>query len=122
MDDDEAIGHEQARRLRATMVAAGIDRGRLWLSYFSIGGEASELEVDAYLHHSLSLTPLQRDLLAQAANELVAAQAPPPAPYADDLLGERRAPRGDSTRTDRQVPVQDGDVLDRDDPTDPEDR
>ncbi|GEO94384.1 hypothetical protein [Kocuria turfanensis] len=118
--DDEAIGHEQARRLRATMVAAGIDRDRLWLSYFSIGGEVSELEVDAYLHHSLSLPPLQRDLLAQAANELVAAQAPPPAPYVDDLRGDRAPPRGDPAGTEPNVPVQDGDVLDRDDPGSPE--
>lgn len=89
--DDDAVGHEQARRLRGTMVAAGIDRGRLWLYYFSIGGEVSEFEVDAYLHHSLVLPRLQRDLLAQAANEILADLAPPRAPYAAEVRGHLSA-------------------------------
>ncbi len=107
--DDEAVGHEQARRLRVTMVAAGIDRGRLWLYYFSIGGTVSEFEVDAYLHHSLVLPALQRDLLAQAANEILADLTPPRAPYAADLAEGHSAP------------AQDRDVPDHDDPEPPED-
>ena len=82
---EAAVGYEQARRLRATMAAAGIDRAQLWLYYFSISGDVSEFEVDAYLHHSLGLPRLQRDLLAHAANELLAEMAPPPAPYASDI-------------------------------------
>ncbi|MGX5358227.1 hypothetical protein [Kocuria sp. KH4] len=113
--DDEAVVHEQARRLRVTMVAAGIDRGRLWLYYFSIGGEASEFEVDAYLHHSLLLPRLQRDLLAQAANEILLDIAPPQAPYAADLTGTRTASARDSPAEETRAPVEDGHVLDRDD-------
>ncbi|MEX5269658.1 hypothetical protein [Kocuria sabuli] len=75
------MGHEQTRRLRSTMVAAGIDCGRLWLYCFSIGGEVSELEVDAYLHHSPVLSRLQRDLPARAADEILADLAPPRTPW-----------------------------------------
>jgi len=89
--DDNALGHEQARLLRAAITAAGIQREDLWLHYFSIGGEAGEYEMDAYLHHSLVLPRLQRDLPAHAANELIDRMAPPRAPYAADLP-ERRAP------------------------------
>ncbi|MEX5258427.1 hypothetical protein [Kocuria arenosa] len=102
--DDEAVGYEQARRLRVTMVTADIDRGRLWLYYFGIGGDVSEFEVDAYLHHSLALPRLQRDLLAQAANEILLDLAPPQAPYAADLT------QGHTTS------AQNCDLLDRDDP------
>lgn len=87
--DDASVGYEQARQLLATMRAANIDQGRLWLYFFSIGGSISEFEMDAFLHHSLVLPRLQRDLLAQAANELLAEQAPPRAPYAADILRRR---------------------------------
>lgn len=107
--DDDAVGHEQARRLRSTMVAAGIDRGRLWLYYFSIGGEVSEFEVDAYLHHSLVLPRLQRDLLAQAANEILADLAPPRAPYAAEIRTRppARAREPDPGRRDGPAPPDD---------------
>lgn len=94
-DAEAVIGYEQARGLRATMVAAGIDGGRLWLYYFSIGGEVSEFEVDAYLHHSLLLPRLQRDLLAQAANEILTDLAPPPASYASEVLDRQSSPAGE---------------------------
>jgi hypothetical protein len=106
-DDEAAVGYEQARRLRATMVAAGIDRPRLWLYYFSIGGDVSEFELDAYLHHSMLLPRLQRDILAQAANELLADLAPPRAPYAADLI-DAPAPSGDSGAEQEATPVRDG--------------
>jgi hypothetical protein len=103
--DGEAVGYEQARRLRATMVAAAIDRGQLWLYYFSIGGEVGEYEVDAYLHHSLLLPRLQRDLLAQAANEILAEIVPPRAPYAADLGPEDPSrPAGENQATDHDGP------------------
>jgi hypothetical protein len=114
------VGHEQARCLRATMVAAGIDRGRLWLYYFGIGGDVSEFELDAYLHHSMLLPRLQRDLLAQAANEILADLAPPQAPYAADLVDGPTSPDGDRARAEHSSPVQDRDVLDHDDPGLPE--
>lgn len=114
--DDEAVGYEQARLLRATMVAAEIDRGYLWLHYFSIGGEVSEFELDAYLHHSLHLPRLQRDLLAQAANEILAETTPPRAPYTTDLLSDRTSTAEDLQATEGSSSAQDSDVMDRDDP------
>jgi hypothetical protein len=119
--DDEATVHEQARCLRVTMVAADIDRAQLWLYYFGIGGDVSELELDAYLHHALTLPRLQRDLLAQAANEILADLAPPKAPYAADLLQGHPDPAKDCPAKDGSAPIQESAVLDHDDPGTPED-
>lgn len=82
---DDSVGYEQARRLRATLASAGINQGRLWLYYFGLGGNISALEVDAYLHHLMTLPRLERDLLALAANEIVAEMTPPQAPYASEV-------------------------------------
>jgi hypothetical protein len=81
---------EEQRRLLAEAVRySRITVGDLWLRYFSLAGDAGEYEVDAYLNGSLSLPALQRDLLAQAANELIDEQPPPPrAPYVDEM-GQR---------------------------------
>lgn len=79
---------EQRRRLRAALKAADITVGELWLKYFSVAGDAGEYEVEAYLQGLLSLPPLQRDLLALAANELIDAIPRLHAPYADDLAAE----------------------------------
>lgn len=125
-DDEATIGYEQARRLRATMVAAGIDRPRLWLYYFSIGGDVSEFELDAYLHHAVVLPRLQRDILAQAANEILADLAPPRAPFAADLIeapapskdsgSEQEAtPAGDGLRPGQSAPAQDAEARNHDD-------
>lgn len=84
--DDNAAGQIQADRVRQALGAAGIDLGRLWMHYFSIGGAVGELEIDAFLHHSLTLPALQRDLLAHAVNELLDHQGPARVPAASDLL------------------------------------
>jgi hypothetical protein len=76
---------EQRRRLRAALKAADISTGDLWLNYFSIGGAVGEYEVEAYLQGMLSLPPIQRDLLAMAANELIDKVPRIHAPYSDDL-------------------------------------
>lgn len=101
--DDASVGYEQARQL-LTMRAANIDQGRLWLYFFSIGGSISEFELDAFLHHSLVLPRLQRDLLAQAANEILAEQAPPRVPYAADILRHRNPPVYEATPNERDDP------------------
>ncbi|MEX5303866.1 hypothetical protein [Kocuria sabuli] len=79
------MAREQARLLRQAINRSGIAREQLWLHYFSLGGEAGETEIDAYLHQSFSLPPFQRDLLAHAANELIARIPPQQAPYVSDL-------------------------------------
>ncbi|GAA3292992.1 hypothetical protein ACFFON_02255 [Arthrobacter citreus] len=96
----DAVEPEQRRRLREALSQAGIETSQLWMKYFSIGGEAGEYEVDAYLNGSFSLPPLQRDILAHAANELID-ELPPRlrAPYCDDddlaSRGTRERPSGE---------------------------
>ncbi|GAA1774386.1 hypothetical protein [Kocuria aegyptia] len=84
--DDDAVGRQQAHLVRQAIESTGIELGQLWVHYFSIGGEAGEMEIDAFLHHSLTLPPLQRDMLAHATNELLDDQRPPRIPQASDLL------------------------------------
>jgi hypothetical protein len=78
---------EQRRRLRAAIKAADIPVSELWLKYFGLSGDAGEYEVEAYLQGLLSLPPVQRDLLALAANELIDELPRPRAPYSDDFEG-----------------------------------
>lgn len=82
--DDEG-NQEQARGLRLALDAADIGVGALWLHYFRLGGEVGEVEIDAYLHHALALPRFQRDLLAQAANELIDHGPGHLAPYSCDV-------------------------------------
>lgn len=88
---------EQRRRLLAALSAAQISTGDLWLYYFGIGGSVGEYEVEAYLQGLLSLPELQRDLLAMAANELLADQPGHRAPYSDEL-GSGELGSGDATQ------------------------
>ncbi len=74
-------GGHQRRLLAAALAEAGLSGGELWLKYFSLGGSVGEYETEAYLAGLLPLPAVQRDLLAQAANELI-----------DDLPERRRAP------------------------------
>ncbi|MGX5359107.1 hypothetical protein [Kocuria sp. KH4] len=91
--DDQAAGREQARLLGAALHRAGIEIHGLWLQAFRLGGNLSELEIEAYLHHCLHLDPFHRDLLAHAANHLIDQLPPPRAPYSTELLfGHRRDP------------------------------
>lgn len=76
---------EQARLLGEVIGRAGIEGKQLWFHYFTLGGHAGEIEVDAYLHHCMSLPEFQRDLLAHAANELIHRHPPLRAPYDSDL-------------------------------------
>lgn len=85
---------EQRRQLRAALKAAEITPGELWLNYFSLGGSVGEYEVEAYLQGLLSLPPIQRDLLAMAANELIEAMPRLFAPYSDDLNLPEAVPEG----------------------------
>lgn len=75
----------QSRALLAALHASFIGYGDLWVAYFGLGGKVKGTEVEAYLQGLLSLPPLERDLLAEAANELIDALPPlPRAAYSDD--------------------------------------
>ncbi|BCW59973.1 hypothetical protein J2790_000452 [Paenarthrobacter nicotinovorans] len=86
----------QLKGLRKALASAGIPGEDLWLRYFSIGGMVGEYEVDAYLQSLHSLPPLQRDLLAHAANELIdELPARPRAPYTEQVPMSRPLLPGD---------------------------
>jgi putative methionine-R-sulfoxide reductase with GAF domain len=104
---DAAVGHEQASRLQATMAAAFINRRDLWLRHFSLGGDVREFEVDAYVHHALLLPQFQRDLLAEAANDILDEIAPPRASYTSEALGGLTASTGDGAQDDGASPAVD---------------
>ncbi|WP_458779619.1 hypothetical protein [Arthrobacter sp. D3-16] len=92
---------EQRRRLRSALKAADILVSELWLKYFGMSGDAGEYEVEAYLQGLLSLPPVQRDLLALAANELIDDLPRPRAPYSDDFDGgTATAPEAADSRDD----------------------
>ncbi|GAB2629431.1 hypothetical protein GCM10009696_36980 [Kocuria himachalensis] len=82
--DDETIGADQARRLRAGLQTAELKLDTLWMHYFSLGGTVDQMEVEAYLHHALTLPGLQRDLLAHALGELTDRRRVPLIPFTAD--------------------------------------
>jgi hypothetical protein len=73
-------------QFHAAYEASGLTVAELWLRYFAIGGDASELEVDAYLNGAIALPAVQHDMLALAINERLDEIAPPEAPYSGDFM------------------------------------
>jgi hypothetical protein len=67
----DGLAAQQAHLLHHTIVGAGISVHHLWWHYFSLGGDAGPLEIDAYLHQTLHLPSLDRQLLDHAAEELL---------------------------------------------------
>ncbi|WP_370964374.1 SpoIIE family protein phosphatase [Amycolatopsis sp. cg9] len=84
--------HEQRRLAGACFARSGLTLEQLWLRYFALGGLASALDLDAYLHELLQLAPTQRDMVAHAVNErLDELTDPPRAPYS--RIERRATPR-----------------------------
>ncbi len=104
--------HEHQRLLLLRAVRhAHISSSELWLHYFAIGGDAGEYEVEAYLHGSFTLPPLQRDLLAHAANELIDDRPPPPrAPYSTDETPSGSNGQRNGSGTTGDAPVEGGEA------------
>lgn len=55
--------------LESALRDSGLSMDELWLRYFELTGEASLLELEAYLHGALAPDPLQYDMIAHALNE-----------------------------------------------------
>lgn len=87
--EDRAIGRTQARLMRAAITHAGLTVEDLWRAYVLLGGEAGQLEIEAYLHHALHLPPRHRDLLVRATNQLAPDSG---IPYSRDLRPEEYPP------------------------------
>jgi hypothetical protein len=66
--------------------ASKLTVAEVWIRYFALGGEASEMEVDAYLNGAIALPAVQHDMLAHAINERLDEMAPPRAPYSGDFI------------------------------------
>ncbi|WP_427173296.1 hypothetical protein [Arthrobacter sp. 92] len=95
---------EQRRRFEEMFPSADLRLEELWLRYFSVGGVASQFEVEAYIHGAISLPPLQRDILAHALNErLDELEAPDSrAPYSQGSEGtSRQQEDGDQPQDER---------------------
>ena len=80
------------RLFEAARTRAGMSLEELWLDCLTLGGEAGQLEVEAYLYGLVPLGRSQEDVLAHALNERLddihranrlpywaRAQTPPPA-------------------------------------------
>ena len=63
-------GEAQRERTAKAFRQADLEVEELWMHYFSIGGDAGAMEIEAYLHGSYMLRPIQRDLLDHAIYEL----------------------------------------------------
>src|SRR5882757_10512362 len=66
--------------------ASKLNVAEVWIRYFALGGEASEMEVDAYLNGAIALPAFQHDMLAHAINERLDEIAPPAAPYSEEFM------------------------------------
>lgn len=84
------IGGSQRKLLAEAVRYCNLSVGGIWLHYFSLGGEAGEYELDAYINASYFLPAQQHDILAQAINELIDMRPPPPrAPLSDNAVSRR---------------------------------
>ncbi|UGT61598.1 PP2C family protein-serine/threonine phosphatase [Nocardia asteroides] len=66
---DAARARAQRHSLVQALKGAKLSSEDLWLGYFSLGGDAGYLEVDAYAHGLGELPALDRDMLAHVVNE-----------------------------------------------------
>ena len=63
-------GESQRSRTSRAFQKSQLDVDKLWMHYFSIGGDAGAMEIEAYLNGSYMLRAIQRDLLDHAIYEL----------------------------------------------------
>jgi hypothetical protein len=73
-------------RLYDAYAAPRLSVAELWFRWLALGGEASEMEADAYLNEAIAPPAFQHDMLAQAINERLDEIAPPRAPYNEDFM------------------------------------
>jgi hypothetical protein len=61
---------EQRRAAAEWFQDANAGLGKLWTYFYSVGGDADEVALDAYLHELADLPPLQASLLAVTMREM----------------------------------------------------
>lgn len=77
ISEDTARSREQRLLINQAIHGADVGIPEVWLRYFSFSGDVAEYEVHAYLQGLINLPRLQRDLIAQAVNELIDEKPPP---------------------------------------------
>lgn len=84
-----------SQRFHEALDASELTVGQLWVRYFALGGDAGEIEVDAYLNGAMAPPGIQHDMLAHAINERLDELTPPRAPYSEEYVAteERRSER-----------------------------
>lgn len=65
-------GRVQSRLIVLALKRAHLQPEDLWVEYYALGGEATQFELEAYLHAVIVLPSYERDLLADACNALLA--------------------------------------------------
>ncbi|MFC3452415.1 PP2C family protein-serine/threonine phosphatase [Amycolatopsis speibonae] len=80
---------EQRRIVAACFARTGLTLEQLWLRYFALGGDVSELELEAFMQGLIPLPRIQRDMVAHAINERL-----------EEVSGARRAPYSLETAED----------------------
>lgn len=87
----------QIKSTTSALAEAKLSVQDLWVRYYGLGGAISALEVQFYLTGLLSLPPIQRNLLADATNELLE-QTPIPARVPIDTDGAANLSIEDASR------------------------
>ncbi len=55
--------------LPEALARTGLSFPELWVRYFALGGNASTLALEAYVHGALELAPIDHDMIVHALNE-----------------------------------------------------
>jgi len=78
-----------------------LDLAQLWLEFVGLGGDASEQLIRDYCAGEATLSPKERDALAQAVNEHCSAEGLPlRAPFSSSALSLPQPDRRDPERHD----------------------
>jgi hypothetical protein len=86
-EDQQERGRLQ---LEAGLTRSGLSYQELWWRQVAVGGDASPLELEAYLLGLLSIDPHQHDVIAQALNEhFLDCGEDHPVPYSEPMKPER---------------------------------
>ena len=77
-------------QLEAGLTRSGLSYQELWWRQVAVGGDASPLELEAYLLGLLSIDPHQHDVIAQALNEYFLDRGEDhPVPYSEPTKPKR---------------------------------
>lgn len=68
---DQQPSNDLLARLRDALGSNQIDLWSVWLTYFSLGGNADAFDLDAYIHELITPPATDQALLQQACREIL---------------------------------------------------